>query len=96
MCADICALCSLNTLNLSHLPDNTTTLEYHTQQKSYSISHLLGTVTTLRLDSDCVVSVDNCRQIGDRAANGSVVTMLPAVVNSHYTVTVQSQCSDCT
>ena len=27
--------------------------------------------------------------------NGSVVTSLPAVVNSHYMVTVQSQCSDC-
>ena len=39
--------------------------EYLTQQNSYSISHLLGTVTTQWLDSDGVVSVVNCRQHGD-------------------------------
>ena len=70
----------------------------YTQQNSYSISHLLGTVTTLWSDSDCVVTVDNCRQSSDyNTANGSPVTALPAVVNGDYTVTVQSQCmpSDC-
>ena len=45
-----------------------------TQQSSFSISHLLGTVTTLWLDRDCAVTVDNCRHSGDWAANGSVVT----------------------
>ena len=38
-----------------------------TQQNSYSIGHLLGTVATQRLDSDGVVTVDNCRQHGDHA-----------------------------
>ena len=33
-----------------------------TQENSYSISHLLGTVTTQWLDSDGVVTVDNCRR----------------------------------
>ena len=42
-----------------------------------------------------VVTFDNCRQSGDWAAIGSVVTSLAAVVSSHYIVTVQSQCSDC-
>ena len=36
-----------------------------TQQNSYSISHLLATATTQWLDSDSVVTVDNCRQHGD-------------------------------
>ena len=36
-----------------------------TQQNSYSISHLLGTVTTQWLDSNGVVTVVNCRQHGD-------------------------------
>ena len=31
-----------------------------TQQNSYSISHLLGTVTTQCLDSDSVVTIFNC------------------------------------
>ena len=51
---------------------------------SYSISHPLGTVTSLWLDSDCVVTVENCRQNGD----WSIVTALLAVVNSHCPVTV--------
>ena len=34
----------------------------HTQQNSYSISHLLGTVTRQWLDSDGIVTVDNCQQ----------------------------------
>ena len=33
-----------------------------TQQNSYSINHLLGAVTTQWLDSDGVVTVDNCQQ----------------------------------
>ena len=64
----------------------------YTQQNSYSISHLLGTVTTWRLDSDSIVTVANCRQQGDCA----VVTVLPAVNNSDYTVTDQSLCSHST
>ena len=47
------------------------------------------------LDSDGVISVDNYWQHGDWAANGSVVTVLPALNNSDYTVTVQSLCSHC-
>ena len=35
------------------------------QHNSYSICHLLGTVTTLWLDSDSVVTFVNCRQHGD-------------------------------
>ena len=35
------------------------------QQTSYSISHLRSTVTTWWLDSDSVVTVDNCQQQGD-------------------------------
>ena len=66
---------------------------FTTQQNSHSISHLLGSVTTLWLDSDYVVTVNNCRQSGDLAANGSVVTVLPAVDDGDYTVTVQSQCN---
>ena len=59
------------------------------QQNSYCISHLLGTVTTWWLDSDSIVTVANCRQHGDWAANCSVVTVLLAVNNGDYTVTVQ-------
>ena len=51
------------------------------------------TVTTWWLDTDSLVTVGNCRQHGDWAANGSVVTVLPGVKNSDYTVTVQSPCS---
>ena len=68
---------------------------WRTQQNSYSISHLLGTVTTQWLDSDSVVTVDNCQQHGDWAASGSVVTVLLAVNNGDYTVTIQSLCSHC-
>ena len=39
-----------------------------TQQNSYSISHLLDTVTTHWLDSDCAVTAVNCRQHGDYTA----------------------------
>ena len=47
------------------------------------------------MDCDCVVIVGNCQISGDYTAIGSSVTSLSEVVNSHYTVTVQSQCSDC-
>ena len=67
----------------------------YTQQNSYSISHLLGTVTTKWLDSDSVVTVVNCWQHGDYTAIGSLLTVLLAVVNGDYTVTVQSLCSHC-
>ena len=65
------------------------------QENSYSISHLLGTVTASWLDSDGKVTIDNCRQHGDWASNGSVVTVLPAVNNGDYTITVQSLWSHC-
>ena len=67
-------------------------VSHYTQQNSYSISHLLGTVTTWWLHSDS--DIDNCWQHGDWAANGSVVIVLPAVNNSDYSVTVQSLCSN--
>ena len=51
--------------------------QLQTQQNSYSASHLLDTVTTQWLDSNCVV------------------TVLPAVNNDDYTITVQSPCSHC-
>ena len=66
-----------------------------TQENSYSISHLLATVTTQWLEGDGVVTVHNCQQHGDYTAIGSSVTMLPAVVNYDYTITVQSLCSHC-
>ena len=47
------------------------------------------------LDDDDVVTIVNCRQHGDYTAIGSSVTVLPAVVNSHYTIVVQSLCSHC-
>ena len=52
-----------------------------TQQNSYSISHLLGTVTTLWLEGDCVVTADNCRQSSEHTAIGSSVT---AVLESQF------------
>ena len=55
---------------------------------SYSISHPRCTVTTRWLDSDGVVTGDKCQQHG-------AVTLLAAVNNSDYTVTVQSPCSHC-
>ena len=36
-----------------------------TQQNSFSIRHLLGTVTSLWLDSGGIVTDDNCLQHGD-------------------------------
>ena len=45
------------------------------------------------LDSNIVVTVANCQQHSDRAANGNVVAVLLAVYNSDYTLTAQSLCS---
>ena len=64
-----------------------------TQQNSYFISHLLGTMTTRWQYSDIVVTVVYFWQHGDWATNGSVVTVLPAVDNGDYTFTVPSPCS---
>ena len=52
----------------------------HTQQNSYYISYLLGTVT----GSTVTTQLINC-----------IVTVLPAVNNFDYTVTIQSLCSHC-
>ena len=59
---------------------------------------LCCTVTARGLDSDGVVTVNNCRQHGDWAANGSVVPTLPAVNKGewlihHCPVTILPQCS---
>ena len=40
------------------------------------------------LDSDGVVTIESCRQHSDLAANISIVTVLPAINNNDYTVTV--------
>ena len=47
------------------------------------------------MDSDGVVTVVNYRKHGDYTVDNYVVTVLPEVVNSDYTVTVQSLCSHC-
>ena len=66
------------------------TLPRHTT-KSLSISHPLGIVTRQWLDSDYgIVTVDNCWQ--HQLLINCVVTMLPAVNNGDYAVTVQSLC----
>ena len=70
-------------------------LYYCTQWTTYSISHLLCTVTTWWLDSDSEVTFADCQQNSDRAASGSGVTMLPVFSNGDYTVTVPSPCSHC-
>ena len=70
-------------------------LEKSTQENSYSISHLLGTVTTQWLESDSAVTVNNCQQPRDWATNDSVVTVLPAISNSDYIVTIQVPRSHC-
>ena len=43
--------------------------------------------------SDSVVTVDNCRQHSDYSNDTCVVSMLLAVINSDYTLSVQSLCS---
>ena len=48
------------------------------------------TVTGLHGDWRVTVTVANCQQYDDRAANDSVVTMLLIGTNSDYTVTVRS------
>ena len=65
-------------------------LQWFVYTAKFLFSHLLRTVTTLWLVSDCVVTVYNCRQSGDYTAIGSSVIALSAVVNSHFTVTTQS------
>ena len=55
-----------------------------TQQNSYSISHMHGTVTTRWLDSENVVTNGNCRQLGD-----CEVAVLPAVNNIDCIVTIR-------
>ena len=66
------------------------------QQNSYFISQLLGSVTTRWLGSDSAVTLGNCRQQGDCAANASVVSpcyrQLTAVT---ILFTVQSPCGHC-
>ena len=68
-----------------------------TQHISYSICHLLGTVTTLGLDSDCIVTVENCWQHGDYIGIGSSVNVLhlstvtTLSLSSHSVVTVSSR-----
>ena len=64
-----------------------------TQQNSYFVSHLLGTVATLWLGSDSSV----CWQVPAELWLSCQWQWghLLAVVNSHYTFTVQSQFSDC-
>ena len=55
-----------------------------TQQNSYSISHLLGTVTRQSwYYSPGVVAVDNCHQHSDYT------------VDDDYTINVQSLCGHC-
>ena len=60
------------------------------QQNSYSISHLLGTVTTQWLESDSVVTVAGST-VTTRFIN-YVVTVLPEVNNGNYTIIVRSLC----
>ena len=65
----------------------------------HSKSPILSVTVTTLYDwtSDCVVTVNNCQQSCDYmyTAICSSVTTLPALVNSHNTVNVKSQCSDC-
>ena len=62
-----------------------------TQQNSYSMYHLLDTVTGQWQCSHHWYYWQQC----DWSANGSVVAMLQAVINSDYSVTVQSPNSHC-
>ena len=71
-----------------------TNLVRYTQQNSYPNSfsrHSDYTVTGQWQYSQ----IGSCQQHGDYTAIGSSVTVLPAFVNSNYTVTVQSLCSHC-
>ena len=64
----------------------------HAQQNSYTC-YLLGKMATQLVDSDSVDFIVNCQQHGDYTVTiNCVVTMLPTVVNSYYTITVQSLC----
>ena len=74
---------------------------HKTQQNSYYVSNLQGTVTTLWLDSDSVVTVANCRhwQHSDYTTIGSSVTVLPVVLTAGSSlkkmVTILSLSSHC-
>ena len=60
-------------------------------QNSYSISQYAA-LWLLWLESGGVVTIVNCQQHSDWAANDSVLTLLPAI-NSDYTITFQSPSS---
>ena len=45
------------------------------------------------VDSESVVTFTNCWLLSDYTATGSLVTLLPAVSNGDYPLTVQSLCS---
>ena len=65
-----------------------------TQQNSFSISHLLGTVTTHWLDSDGVVTVVNCQQHGgytvDNLCSHRATSSCQQWLHHHFPVTVPS------
>ena len=75
------------------IPCITCTVLVYTQQNSYSLSHLIGTVTTQWLDSDHVVTAVNCQQ--HRNFTVDQLFSHSAAINSDYTVTVQSLSSHC-
>ena len=64
------------------------------EQNCYSISHLLGLVTTQWLDSDGVVTVDNCWQHGDytidRLCSHRASNSKPRWLHRHCPVTLPS------
>ena len=54
----------------------------------YSISHLLGAVSTQWLDSEGVITVDSCRHQGENTVDQLWVSLRLTFNNSDYTVTV--------
>ena len=64
-----------------------------TQQNSYFISRLLGTVTTQVTGSDSALTAAGST-VTTQLINCEVV-MLPTVNSGGYTVTIQSLCSHC-
>ena len=68
-------------------------LIYEKQQNSYSIRHQLVTVTTMQWNGQWQCS--HCWQYPAAELINCVITMLPAVYNTDYTVTVQSPYSHC-
>ena len=70
--------------------------EVNRQQISYSIGHLLGTVTTQCLDSDDVVTVDKCLKHNDYTvdqlySHRQLTTVTTPSLSSHCVVTVPSK-----